>query len=153
MWNNVLRESSHLLRLFVVLAGAVGLFLIVRASVVPEGFGKYGHYRAGALDDNRNHPLVHAGQAQCVLCHEDQANARKQGKHAGVACEACHGPLALHAEDPDKNKPAKPAATALCISCHEKDAAKPKWFKQVASKEHSQGMDCNACHQPHKPKL
>ncbi|MEZ5356008.1 MAG: multiheme c-type cytochrome [Bryobacteraceae bacterium] len=153
MWKDRLRDSGHLVRLLLLVAVAVSLFLVVRAAVIPDSFGQYGHYRPGALADNQKHPLIHAGQAECTLCHEDEVKARNAGKHSGVACEACHGPLAAHAADPDAHKPVLPAVTPLCTNCHEKDAAKPKWFPQVASKQHSEGMDCNSCHQPHQPKL
>ena len=41
----------------------------------------------------------------------------------------------------------------LCRRCHEKDAAKPAGFPQVATVEHSGGVLCNRCHQPHNPHL
>ena len=44
------RDSGHLIRPALVLLAGVGIFLIIRAAVVPKDFGKYGHYRAGALD-------------------------------------------------------------------------------------------------------
>ena len=46
--------SSILVFLFAgILPMFLGLFVALRAAVVPEGFGKYGHYRAGALEDNQ----------------------------------------------------------------------------------------------------
>lgn len=150
---NKVRESGHLFRLVAVLAAAIVAFLLIRGAVIPKAFGQYGHYRPGALEDNQKRTPRYAGQSECLLCHEEQANLRKAGKHANVSCEACHGPLAKHTEDPSANKPQLPQATALCKSCHEKDAAKPKWFPQVKTSEHNTGMDCNSCHQAHKPKL
>ena len=55
-----------------------------------------------------------------------------------MACEACHGPLATHANDPSALKPTLPNVADLCRRCHEKDAAKPKKFPQVVTAEHSQ---------------
>ncbi len=152
MRNDTLRNSEHLLRLLAVVALAVGLFLVLRNFVIPPDFGILGHYRAGALLDNQNRNVVHAGQAECALCHDDQVKIRSEGKHAGIACESCHGPLANHAADPEV-KPPKLEVTALCTGCHQRDPAKPKWFPQVVVKTHSEGMDCNTCHQPHKPKI
>jgi Cytochrome c554 and c-prime len=146
------QDSGHLIRPALVLLAGVGVFLVIRAAVVPKAFGQYGHYRPAALGLVRQHPLAYAGQEQCVLCHDDQANARKAGKHAHVACEACHGPLAAHANDPSI-KPKLPEVADLCRRCHEKDAAKPGWFPQVATAEHSGGMKCTDCHQPHNPHL
>lgn len=146
------REASHLVRLVVVLLVAIAAFLVVRGAVVPKGFGEYGHYRAGALNDIRARPISFAGQQDCVNCHEDKAQERASGKHARITCEACHGPQAKHVEDPTQ-KPKLPAATALCTNCHEKDVAKPKWLPQQVTKEHANGMECNSCHKPHAPKM
>jgi hypothetical protein len=147
------RDSGHLVRPAVVLLAGLGLFLAIRGAVIPKNFGEYGHYRPGALDTIRQHPIAFAGQDACAMCHEDEVKARAAGKHAHVACEACHGPLAKHAEDPVANKPKLPEVADLCHRCHEKDAAKPKGFPQVATAEHSGGMACNSCHQPHNPHL
>jgi hypothetical protein len=68
-----------------------------------------------------------------------------------VNCEACHGPLAKHADDPSSVKPAKLDTAVLCARCHEANAAKPKSFPQVASADHSTGLPCDTCHQPHSP--
>ncbi|PWU09314.1 MAG: cytochrome C [Terriglobia bacterium] len=148
-----LRDSGHLVRpALVFLVGAAG-FLLIRSAVVPQGFGKYGHYRPAALEAIRQQPVVFAGQAECVLCHDAEAKTRAAGKHARVACEACHGPQARHAADPMALKPALPDVAALCVRCHQKDSAKPNSFPQVAPAEHSGGMVCNTCHQPHNPHL
>ena len=148
-----LRDAEHLLRLMAVIAVCVGVFLLVRSAVVPQAFGQYGHYRPGALEDNRNRPRNYAGQADCAMCHEDQVKLKTAGRHKGVSCEACHGPQAAHAEDPSK-RPVRPDAAQLCRTCHEKDAAKPAGFPQVAAASHySEAGACNACHQPHSPKM
>lgn len=127
--------------------------MVIRSAVVPKGFGQYGHYRAGALDLIRQKPVAYAGQQECVLCHDAEAATRAAGKHAHVACEACHGALAKHAGDPSAMVPKLPDVANLCRRCHEKDAAKPKWFPQVVTAEHSGGMSCKDCHQPHNPHI
>ncbi len=149
----ILRDWAHLIRPALVLVAGMAVFLVVRAAVVPQGFGKYGHYRPGALESIRQRPLAYAGQDTCVMCHDDEAKARASGKHAGVHCEACHGPLAQHAEDPSAHVPQLPDVANLCRRCHEKDAAKPTGFPQVVTAEHSGGALCNTCHQPHNPHL
>ena len=148
-----LRDSGHLIRPALVLLAGVVAFLIIRAAVVPKDFGKYGHYRAGALDMIGARPISYAGRAECGLCHDLESKVHNGGKHAGVACEACHGPLAKHADDPVANVPKLPDVANLCRRCHEKDAAKPKGFPQVDTVAHSQGMLCDVCHQPHSPHL
>lgn len=149
----LLRDWVHLIRPAIVLLAGMALFLVVRSLVIPKAFGQYGHYRPGALDDIRKKPLAYAGQGACVLCHDEEAKTRAIGKHAHVACEACHGPQAAHADDPVSHVPKLPEVANLCRQCHEKDAAKPKNFPQVVTAEHSGGMACNACHQPHNPHL
>jgi len=148
-----LRDGVHLIRLALVLVAGLGVFLAVRSAIVPKAFGQYGHYRPGALAMIRQRPISYAGQDTCVLCHDGEAKARAAGKHAHVACEACHGPLAEHADDPSAHIPQLPDVANLCRRCHEKDAAKPRNFPQVATAEHSGGMICNQCHQPHNPHL
>jgi hypothetical protein len=147
------RDSGHLIRPAVVLLAGLALFIVLRGAVIPKDFGKYGHFRPGALALVKQRPISYAGQQQCVICHDDQAKVRSEGKHAHVACETCHGPLAKHADDPGSVTPKLPDVATLCVRCHEKDAAKPAAFPQVASAEHSGGMVCNSCHKPHNPKL
>lgn len=147
------RDSGHLIRPALVLLAGLGIFLVIRAAVIPKDFGRYGHYRPAALDMIRQRPVSYAGQDTCVLCHDDQAKVRAAGKHSHVACEACHGPLAKHADDPGSLTPKLPDVATLCKTCHEKDPAKPRSFPQVATAEHSAGMLCNACHKPHDPHL
>jgi hypothetical protein len=149
----LLRDSAHLIRPALVLLACLAVFLMIRSAIVPKAFGQYGHYRPGALELVRQHPAAFAGQETCVACHDDEAKAHGAGKHARVACEACHGPLAQHADDPAAHVPKLPEVANLCRRCHEKDAAKPKTFPQVVTAEHSGGVACDACHQPHNPHL
>jgi predicted CXXCH cytochrome family protein len=151
--NRFFRDSGHLVRPAIVLLAGLGIFLLIRSAVVPQAFGQYGHYRPAALELNRRHPAAFAGQGECVLCHDAEAKTRAAGKHIRVACEACHGPQARHAADPMALKPALPDVASLCVRCHQKDAAKPKGFPQVAPADHSGGLVCNTCHQPHNPHL
>lgn len=144
-------DVQHLLRMAGLFAIGVVLFLIARALLVPDGFGVYGHYRAGALDDNRAHQLRFAGHEACADCHANVLEARVGGKHAAIGCEACHGPLAAHAEDPDAAPAPRPEATPLCRVCHGVNVARPAGFPQVDPAEHGGGESCVSCHQPHNP--
>jgi uncharacterized CHY-type Zn-finger protein len=147
------KDAEHLIRIAVVfLAGAL-LFLAVRACLVPKTFGQYGHYRAASIAEVASLPIVHAGHETCETCHADVLEIKKSGRHAGVNCEACHGPQAKHAGDPGSLKPALPDTAVLCARCHEANAAKPKWFPAVVTAEHSQGLDCKTCHVPHNPRI
>jgi len=151
--SQLFRNAGHLIRPALVLLAGLAVFLLIRVVIVPKDFGKYGHYRAGALESISARPVAYAGHEQCLQCHDQEGKVRGGGKHANVACEACHGPLAKHADDPTANVPKLPDVADLCRRCHEKDAAKPKDFHQVDTVAHSQGMLCNSCHQPHNPQL
>jgi hypothetical protein len=146
------QDQEHLFRIAGLFLAGLVVFLALRFLLVPKGFGLYGHFRAGALDDNRATPLVHAGRETCAACHSDAADALKAGKHTQVACEACHGAQAAHAEadDPSAKKPARPQAS-LCPVCHQANVAKPASFPQVDPKEHAGSTSCFACHRPHDP--
>ena len=148
----LLNESEHLIRLVLVLGIGLFIFFVIRWAVVPPSFGKLGHYRAASLDDIMARPIKFAGHATCEACHDEILQTKNQGKHAKVSCEACHGGSAAHVADPTTNKAVKPDVATLCVRCHEADPAKPKWFPQVVTKDHSQGLPCNTCHNPHRPK-
>jgi hypothetical protein len=60
-------------------------------------------------------------------------------------------PLLRHVDDPTTVKPPLPDTAVLCARCHEASAAKPKGFPQVATADHSNGIPCQTCHQPHNP--
>jgi hypothetical protein len=148
-----MRDAAHLIRLAGVFVAGTLLFLVVRQQLVPAGFGKYGHYRAGAVDDARTAPLRYAGRAACLDCHAEPAEVLRTQKHAVISCESCHGALGAHAADPVAVKVVRPDTALLCARCHEANTAKPKWFPQVVAKTHAEGQPCGACHQPHNPKL
>ena len=150
---NRFKDSEHLLRVAGVFLLGVICFLVLRAWFVPRSFGQYGHYRADALTEIAALPVVHAGHEVCEACHSDVLDVKKGGKHAGVTCEACHGPQANHADDPGSLKPELPDTRVLCARCHEANSAKPKWFPAVNTAEHSMGMACATCHKPHNPKI
>jgi Cytochrome c7 and related cytochrome c len=119
---------------------------------VPHSFGQYGHYRGAAITEIAARPIHFAGHQTCGTCHSDIADKESHGKHAYVSCEACHGPLAAHADDPSVT-PAKLDTAKLCVQCHEASAAKPKSFPQVEAASHSNGLPCETCHQPHSPAM
>jgi hypothetical protein len=150
---NWFKDAGPLLRLASVFAIGLILFLVVRGFLVPRSFGQYGHYRGDALADIASRPPHFAGHQTCETCHADVLEKKTRGRHARVNCEACHGPLANHAEDPGSVQPPKLDAAVLCVRCHEANAAKPRIFPQVVSAEHSAGLPCDTCHQPHSPAI
>jgi hypothetical protein len=147
------KDIEHLIRLASVIAIALVAFVILRAAVVPRSFGEYGHYRGAAIGEIASRPIVFAGHDTCEACHTDVVDQKKLGKHVVVACEACHGAQAKHADDPGSIQPAKLDTAIVCAHCHEANAAKPKNFPQVATADHAGGIACDTCHQPHRPKI
>ena len=146
------KDIEHLVRLAVVMAIALVAFVILRTAVVPHSFGQYGHYRGDAIGEIAARTVAFAGHETCEGCHTDIVDKKKTGKHAKIACEACHGALAAHADDPSVT-PVKLDTGVLCARCHEANSAKPKWFPQVVTADHSAGLPCDTCHQPHAPKI
>jgi hypothetical protein len=148
-----LKDKEHLARMAGLFALGVTAFLVFRWLMVPAGFGLYGHYRAGALDDVRARPLHYAGRTACEDCHADVVAARVGSRHARIGCEACHGPLLTHVQAGGEKKPARPDSRVVCARCHEQSPWKPKTFPQVIVAEHSPEGPCVACHKPHAPKM
>lgn len=146
------KDQEHLLRVAGLFVAAILVFMLFKALLVPADFGRYGHYRAGALDDNRAHPVAFAGRATCGACHDEAARTLAQGRHAIVGCEACHGALFAHAEGADAAaaKPTRPDA-GVCSVCHAPDVAKPAGFPQARVGEHADAGTCLECHKAHHP--
>jgi len=145
-----LRDGNHLLRVAGIFGFGIVVFLLLRAWLVPADFGRYGHYRAGALADNLARAVRYAGKAACLDCHTDVADSQKGSHHASVSCETCHGALARHADNPEI-QPAKLDPATLCVTCHRATPGRPAKFPQIHPKEHSAGAACTSCHKPHHP--
>jgi hypothetical protein len=145
------RDAEHLFRLAGVFLLLGVVFLVARAVFIPKGFGVYGHYRAGALEEVRAREIAFAGRAACLDCHDEINVVKKTGKHAGLGCEACHGPQQAHVADPSTVVPEKPKAKTLCLVCHMENLAKPRDFPQINPKEHADDDNCIKCHDPHAP--
>jgi transcription elongation factor Elf1 len=147
------KDTGHLVRLATAFAIGTLLFFALRGYLVPKSFGQYGHYRGAALGEIAAQPISYAGHEVCETCHSEILDVKKAGRHAHVACESCHGPQAKHAEDPGSVVPQKLDTAVLCVRCHEANHSKPMDFPQVHSAEHSFGLKCDTCHQPHTPRI
>jgi uncharacterized CHY-type Zn-finger protein len=148
---SVFKDTGHLFRFAGLFVLAFLVFLVVRHYVVPKSFGQYGHYRGAAIGEIAAHPAKYAGHETCESCHAEVLDVKKNGKHAHVNCEACHGALEKHAEDPASVTPILPDTTVICARCHAFSAAKPKGFPQVVPEDHYTGLACGTCHKPHSP--
>ena len=78
------------------------LFLIGRHLVVPESFGKEGHYRFNSVAEN-----------------------------AELSCETCHGPGFAHYEDPDSSRLIVPESREFCGLCHQRNYIREKKLTQI----------------------
>ena len=148
-----LKDLNHLLRMAAVFLLGLVFFLVFRSIFIPKSFGRYGHFRGDALQEIAAQPISFAGHEVCETCHGDILDVKKTGRHAHVACESCHGPQAKHTEDPTTSTPPKLDTAVLCVRCHEANHSKPMDFPQIHSAEHSSGLACNTCHQPHSPRI
>ena len=149
----LLHGKGHLVRMAGLFGLGIAVFFVLRHLLVPEGFGVYGHYRAGALADNMNVPARYAGASACGDCHSDVVAAREGGRHARIGCEACHGPLSAHARGSTDAVPRRPNGRELCLSCHLANVARPKAFPQVTIPDHGDAGPCLACHKAHAPAI
>jgi hypothetical protein len=145
------KDREHYLRAALLFGAGVALFLFARGFFVPRDFGLYGHFRPGALADNRSRPVAFAGMKACEECHDDVVKTREGSKHRQVHCEACHGALAAHAQDPSAVTPVPPEAKTLCLVCHLANSARPASFPQIDPVEHAGADPCLSCHGPHHP--
>lgn len=146
------RDAEHLIRLALLFLAFALLFLLVRAALIPPGFGELGHFRPGALLDSRSRAPVYAGREACADCHDDVRTALAAGAHAHLACESCHGALRGHVDDPATAKAPAIAIVELCSLCHAANPARPK-HPQVDIEPHREGAACNDCHEAHAPAL
>jgi hypothetical protein len=149
--SELFKDKEHLVRMAGLFGVGLLVFVVLRGVLIPADFGDLGHYRASALDDNSSVELQFAGRAACEVCHDDVAAERAESAHRSIACEACHGALAVHADNPEAAIPERPEATPLCVSCHGANVTKPAWFPAVIPDEHSDGEACDECHLPHAP--
>ena len=147
------KDAEHLLRLALLFAAGIVVFLAVRAFLLPEGFGELGHFRTGAIAANQQKELRFAGRAACDECHSEVVTKLAASKHLAIGCESCHGPAAAHVADPDATQPAKIDAVDLCSRCHAANPSRPKAHPQVEVAAHSEGEVCTECHAAHDPSL
>jgi hypothetical protein len=137
-------------RLVLLTIGIVAVYLTARYFLTPPSFGKLGWYRAEALGDLASLKTTYAGAKACDECHSETVKKVAAGDHKTLSCEGCHGPGQAHADNPDTSR-----MTILtyshCVRCHEANPSRPKWHKQVNSKNHYTGQKCTECHVPHQP--
>jgi DmsE family decaheme c-type cytochrome len=106
----------------------------------------------------------YAGSDACAACHPDLSTDFSKNPHhyvqttktwgyQGMACEACHGPGAKHAEtadpafitNPAKLQPLK--AAEICLKCH---TGSPDRAGRVNTQHIKNQVTCVTCHAMHK---
>jgi len=147
------RIPQQLIPLAILLFVGVAALVIARQLLVPETFGTYGHYRAGAVDEIMALEVVYAGSDACIDCHDDMYALKQESNHRGLSCEVCHGPAVKHVEAPDEYSPIVPRTRDHCALCHGYNPSRPTGFPQIIEKLHNPGQPCMSCHSPHNPEL
>ena len=148
----VFQMPPQLFRILLLAVGVVVAYSIARYFLTPPSFREYGWYRGDALAELATRDRVYAGKNACAeKCHNHQDQYQKliKHEHKTLACESCHGPGEAHANDPRKDNIEK-SSFATCLRCHEANPSRPKWHKQIVSKDHYPGK-CTECHLPHSP--
>jgi len=138
-------------RLSVVFVLVVATFLFVRPFLIPSDFGKFGHFRASAVDEIAAQEIHFAGHVVCLDCHDDIMEVKQSGFHKNVSCEVCHGPAYAHSEGEEVELSA-PRERGYCPLCHEYLPSRPTGFPQIISASHNPMEACISCHEPHEPK-
>ena len=156
-------HSVHVVRILLTLVGALIVAVLLRPLVLPNEFGEHGHYRPGAVEDEKNRPARNMTNESCYACHKNIRKIHKKGVHESVSCEVCHGAYADHVQDGlvigempvvrgDDIKP-------LCLRCHNEiiRARPPESIKMISLPEHLEQKKvrtdhiCNQCHHVHAP--
>jgi hypothetical protein len=129
--------------------GIVAAYLVARYFLTPPSFGQYGWFRGEAMAEIASREPLFAGRTACDECHSDINQKLLKFEHKSVSCESCHGPGRAHADNPDVEIPK--LTFSHCVRCHEQDPSRPKWLKQINSRDHYSGRKCTECHIPHQP--
>ena len=139
-------------RLSLLLILLIAAFVFAQFILVPPDFGKYGHYRASAIDEIVSQEFMYAGHVICFDCHDDVVEVKSQGYHKNVSCEVCHGPASIHTDNPGEFELQAPRERGYCPICHEYLPSRPTGFPQIVSASHNPMKPCITCHNAHDPK-
>ena len=148
MWKKLPEQVTRIILIAIIF---IVVFFVTRYQLVPDDFGKHGHYRASALEEISAGEIKYAGQLICNECHDDIFEIKASGYHRNLSCEVCHGPAAGHTEDPDEILLPAPRERAYCPLCHEYLPSRPTGFPQIVSASHNPMSPCIHCHDPHEP--
>jgi hypothetical protein len=139
----------QILRIVLLAAGIVVVYLAARSLLTPSTFGQFGFYRGAALAEAASREPVYAGMAACAECHEEEVQKLKTHGHKTLSCEGCHGPGQEHVSNPDVKL--QILNYSHCVRCHDANPSRPRFHKQIVTKDHYPGSNCTECHAPHMP--
>lgn len=139
----------QVIRLLLLAVAIVGSYAVARYFLTPRSFNQYGFYRGEALGELAAREPLFAGKKACEECHSDEYQKLLKHEHKTLSCEGCHGPGSAHAANPDIK--IEVLRYSQCVRCHEANPTRPKWHKQIVSKQHYTGSKCSECHVPHSP--
>lgn len=143
------KMPPQVFRLILLVIGIVATYGIARYFLTPASFHQYGWFRGDALAEVASRPAVYAGKKACEECHSDQYQKLQKFEHKTLSCEGCHGAGQGHADNPDVKM--EVLNFGHCVRCHEANPSRPKWHKQIVTKNHYPGSKCSECHVPHAP--
>lgn len=139
-------------RLFLTFIVFVGIFILIQHFLKPDSFGKYGHYRANSMDDNKMRTFYYKGEATCTECHQDIFDQKALDVHDAVRCESCHSPKIAGTIDCKVKPPIVKGTIEFCAQCHATNTGRlEKGVPQLDFKEHYEKQNCIECHNPHAP--
>jgi len=139
-------------RLFSTFVVFVGVFILIQQYLKPDSFGKYGHYRANAINDAKLIPLKYKGEKKCTTCHQDIYDLKYSDLHDAVSCESCHIPKILATDACKINPPKVEGSNEFCGQCHAINAGRlKKGPPQLDFKDHYEKQNCIDCHNSHAP--
>jgi ribosomal protein S27AE len=147
-WRRIPEQVRRLGIVFLILIPGL---ILVRNALVPDDFGRHGHYRASAVEEIASLDTHYAGFEMCGMCHDEKAALKSSGHHRNVSCEVCHGPAAAHIEDPGAVELRMPRGRGYCPLCHEFLPSRPTGFPQILAASHNPMKPCISCHDPHRP--
>jgi hypothetical protein len=153
-----MKPYSHLVRLVLVLLGAMIVFGMLAIAEIPPSWNYDVWFRSDAASDIAALPVIHGDNESCAKCHEDEYGTAATHAHKNLNCEGCHGPLTVHVRNGEKAAEAVGASDWQCLNCHEDKISLPEHhprFPGDVGKHQNirQGTMCVKCHDPHDPTL
>lgn len=152
-FGRVARRFTVRTTLRLLLYGLVAGLSVAAGLTVAALADEYGYHPIRNAATWARQPVQFAVGGTCSGCHDDKAATLSAERHAGISCQACHGPRAEHAAAQAgvalSVAPGPGPEPASCVVCHERASGRPQGFAVVAAATHFGGAPCLLCHDPH----